>query len=219
MCIAKSQVEIIVIKDLAALQNLEIKQGQNLQIQFVSTQNILQPISLRITQLADSSLRLVFLVTNSIELDLDFVILGDHTKTSIYNLVDLNENSKVVLNQKIITSFDNNKVQHKTKCLLEQNSQANVDHAIKAHHSSSNLKLEQKIQTLILSPTAKVVMQPILQIESQDVQCRHGATQGLLDQTTLFYLQSRGLNLKVSKQLLTDVFKSEILDLMILNKL
>jgi SUF system FeS cluster assembly, SufBD len=210
---AEGQLEVVKITDLAAMLNLEIKQGQNLQVQFESTKCTLQPIVLKIVQHQNSILQLVLLITNSIELGLDLVIVGDQTSTSIHNLVDLNGTSNVRLNQKISTSFDNNHINHLTKCLLDGNSRASIRHLIKAIPTTQNLTLNQKIQTLSLSPTAKTQMQPIMQIESNDVQCKHGATQGFLDMQAIFYLQSRGLSMSISKQVLIDVFKSEILSL------
>lgn len=217
MSAVKSQVELMNITDLNTLHNLVIKQGQNLQIQFCTNQESLEPIIVKITQLEKSRFRLILIIKNSVEVDLDLFISGNQTETSIFNLVELDDDSTVRLNQKIMTSFDSNFVEHKTKCLLDNSSKASVTHIIQASLKTKNLRLEQKIQTLLLSPKSRIKMQPIMQIRSQDVQCKHGASQGLLDNQALFYLQTRGIDQKISKHVLKQVFKDEILDMIIKN--
>jgi hypothetical protein len=204
---------VLKIDDLATLQDMEIDEGQTIVIQFQTSQDVLEPIDLNITQHSNSIFQLICVFNHSVDLNLNFIISGNNTDSQIFNLVDLATDKKVILNQKIATSFTDNQVQHVTKCVLDQSSFAKIKHSTKAENSTKNLKLKQKIQTLILSPKAKVQMQPILQIESEDVQCKHGSTQGFLDVNAIFYLQSRGLSLESAKGLLIEVFKSEILGL------
>ena len=53
---------------------------------------------------------------------------------------------------------------------------------------------------------------PQLEIYADDVKCSHGSTTGQLDEDILFYLQSRGLNINLSKTLLLKGFSAEIFD-------
>jgi hypothetical protein len=205
--------EVLKIDDLSTLYNLEIQENQTFIVQFQSKIDVINPINLQIVQNKNSSFKLICAFKHSINLNLDIKILGDNTVLDIYNLVYLNNDKKVFLNQNISTSFTNNQVEHITKCILDQTSYASIKHIAKAKVTTKNLKLNQKIQTLILSPQAKTAMQPILQIESEDVNCKHGATQGFLDSNSLFYLQSRGLDLQTAKDLLIDVFKDEVIRL------
>jgi SUF system FeS cluster assembly, SufBD len=215
--VKSGEATILKIDNLATLRNLQIETNQNKVVYFYSAHDMLEPIALQITQSHNSSLRMVCVFNHSCELNVDLKIIGDNTISEIYNLVDLANDKKVTLNQNISTSFSHNKVIHVTKCVLDQNSLASVTHLAKAKCTTKNLKLNQKIQSLLLSPKARVKMQPILQIESGDVQCKHGSTQGFLDVNAIFYLQSRGLDLEVSKQILVEIFKSEILELMSLS--
>ena len=213
MDLTSGKVEFLEVDNLAALKSVVIKPDQNLYIQFESTQDSLEPIFLKITQSQDSSLTLVCIFKHSIQFNLDLNINGDNTVSKIFNLVDLVKDSKVELTQKITTEFESNHAEHATIIVLNNNSSASVSHIAKANSTTKNLKLKQKIQALLLSPKTRVQMKPILQIESQDVSCRHGSTQGLLDLNAIFYLQSRGLNFETCKQLLINVFKAEILDM------
>ncbi len=64
----------------------------------------------------------------------------------------------------------------------------------------------QKNANILLSSMARAYSTPNLEIEANDVRCTHGSTSGPLDQNSLFYLQSRGLNEKASRELLLQGF-------------
>lgn len=64
----------------------------------------------------------------------------------------------------------------------------------------------QQGKALILSPTAIVDFLPELAINTNDVKCSHGVTTTHLDDTTLFYLRSRGLPVADARQLATRGF-------------
>ncbi|MEA2069089.1 MAG: Fe-S cluster assembly protein SufD, partial [Verrucomicrobiota bacterium] len=65
---------------------------------------------------------------------------------------------------------------------------------------------------LLLSRGAKVNTLPQLEIYADDVKCTHGATIGELDETALYYLQTRGLDPVEGKAMLTFAFANEVLD-------
>ncbi len=51
---------------------------------------------------------------------------------------------------------------------------------------------------------------PQLEIHADDVKCSHGATIGQLDDNSIFYLKSRGLNDEAAKNLLQKAFIGEV---------
>ena len=53
---------------------------------------------------------------------------------------------------------------------------------------------------------------PSLLIYADDVKCGHGATAGHIDLDTVFYMQSRGLDLPTVSRILIHAFASEIID-------
>lgn len=71
---------------------------------------------------------------------------------------------------------------------------------------------EQQVASLLLSPKAEINAKPELEIYNDDVKCSHGATVGQLDETALFYLRSRGLDLLSAKSLLTRAFAHRALE-------
>lgn len=77
-------------------------------------------------------------------------------------------------------------------------------HAVKtdAHQSNRNL---------LLSRQAEVDTKPQLEIFADDVKCTHGATVGHLDDDSLFYLRSRGIDAESARSLLIYGFANDII--------
>jgi Fe-S cluster assembly protein SufD len=71
---------------------------------------------------------------------------------------------------------------------------------------------KQTNNNLLLSGNARADSQPQLEIYADDVKCTHGATLGPIDESALFYLQTRGIEAELARNLLTYGFGVEILD-------
>ena len=70
----------------------------------------------------------------------------------------------------------------------------------------------QSSRSLLLDENSKFLCKPELEIYADDVICSHGSTSGSLDQESLFYLLSRGVNKNKAKEMLVIAFISEALD-------
>jgi Fe-S cluster assembly protein SufD len=70
----------------------------------------------------------------------------------------------------------------------------------------------QTNKNLLLSEDASIDTKPQLEILNNDVKCSHGSTIGRLDENSLFYLRTRGLNQEAARGLLTYAFASEIVN-------
>lgn len=71
---------------------------------------------------------------------------------------------------------------------------------------------DQQNNNLLLSRDAEADTKPQLEIYADDVKCSHGATVGQLDETSLFYLQSRGIDTESARGLLTFAFANEVVE-------
>jgi Fe-S cluster assembly protein SufD len=67
-------------------------------------------------------------------------------------------------------------------------------------------------QSLLLDGDSQFLAKPELEIYADDVICSHGSTSGAIDETALFYLQSRGISKPVATDLLTLSFLAEAVD-------
>ena len=57
-----------------------------------------------------------------------------------------------------------------------------------------------------------VLSKPALFIYADDVICGHGATAGHMDDNSVFYMQSRGIDLLTARRMLIKAFASEIIE-------
>ena len=64
-------------------------------------------------------------------------------------------------------------------------------------------------QALLLDGDAQFLAKPELEIYADDVKCSHGSTSGEIDETALFYLQSRGIPLREAQALMVLAFLAE----------
>jgi Fe-S cluster assembly protein SufD len=67
----------------------------------------------------------------------------------------------------------------------------------------------QRSDSLLLSRMAKADARPELEIYADDVKCAHGATVGQIDENSLFYLRTRGLDETQARNVLTYAFAAE----------
>jgi len=67
-------------------------------------------------------------------------------------------------------------------------------------------------KTLLLSTEARADAKPQLEIDTDDVQCSHGAAMGQLDEDSLFYLRSRGISSANAEKMLAAGFVEKLLD-------
>ena len=64
----------------------------------------------------------------------------------------------------------------------------------------------------MLNENAEFDAKPELEIYADDVKCSHGSTSGSIDEDSLHYLMTRGLNRKDSMKLLIKGFLNDIIE-------
>ncbi len=67
-------------------------------------------------------------------------------------------------------------------------------------------------QALLLDDDSQFLAKPELEIYADDVKCSHGSTTGAIDETALFYLQSRGVPRTAAQSLLILAFLADTID-------
>jgi Fe-S cluster assembly protein SufD len=80
------------------------------------------------------------------------------------------------------------------------------------HPEAQKTDGKQTNNTLLLSEKAQIDTKPQLEIFADDVKCTHGATVGRLDEMSLFYMKSRGINARTARELLTYAFAADVLE-------
>jgi len=98
------------------------------------------------------------------------------------------------------------------KGVFDDNSKFIYQGLIKIEKSGQKSHAYQKNKNLILSPGVYVDSRPFLEILANDVFCTHGSTTGKINEESLFYLKSRGLNQSKAEKLYVSGFIQEITD-------
>jgi len=83
---------------------------------------------------------------------------------------------------------------------------------IHVYEDAQKTDAKQNSNSLLLSAEAEADTRPRLEIHADDVRCTHGATVGELDESSLFYLRSRGIPPVEARHMLVHAFAGEVLD-------
>lgn len=98
------------------------------------------------------------------------------------------------------------------KGILDDSSRGVFDGRIFVKEGAQKTDAVQTNRNLLLCDDAVSYAKPQLEIYADDVKCTHGATTGQLDEEMLFYLLSRGYDVKAAKAELTYAFAAELID-------
>ena len=93
-----------------------------------------------------------------------------------------------------------------TRVVLNDKAKAIYRGLIKINPNAINCEGYQKDDTILLSDDARADIVPNLEISNNDVKCSHGATISQVDEEKLFYMMSRGLDVKTAKKSIVEGF-------------
>jgi Fe-S cluster assembly protein SufD len=93
-----------------------------------------------------------------------------------------------------------------TRVVLNDKARAVYRGLVKINPNAINCEGYQKDDTILLSDDAKADVVPNLEISNNDVKCSHGATVSQIDEDKLFYMMTRGLDVKSAKKAIVEGF-------------
>jgi Fe-S cluster assembly protein SufD len=96
--------------------------------------------------------------------------------------------------------------------ILDDKSKGVFHGRIYVHPIAQKTDAKQTNKNLLLSDDATADTKPQLEIYADDVKCTHGATIGQLNDESIFYLRSRGLDTETAKRMLIHAFAGEIIE-------
>ena len=97
------------------------------------------------------------------------------------------------------------------KGILDGNGRAVFNGKIFVREGAQKTDAIQTNKNLLLSDKARVDTKPQLEIYADDVKCAHGAAVGQIDPEELFYLETRGIDPELGRNLLTYGFAEEVI--------
>ena len=94
------------------------------------------------------------------------------------------------------------------RTILAERSQGIFTGRIQVAKDAQHTDAVQQCASMVLSPEARAVARPQLEILADDVKCTHGSTVGSMDANSLFYLRSRGIPGDLARRILIHAFCS-----------
>ncbi|UOF94594.1 MAG: SufD family Fe-S cluster assembly protein [Bacteroides sp.] len=148
--------------------------------------------------------------TNMIELNnkflynkITFELLGDNCNNEINGLYIASIENTYINNYVNVNHLKPNSNSNQLyKGVLNNSSNTIFTGKIKVFKDAIKTKAYQSNSNIILGDNNHVYIKPILEIYADDVKCSHGATSSYLDESLLFYLNSRCIDNQKSIQLL-----------------
>jgi Fe-S cluster assembly protein SufD len=142
-------------------------------------------------------------------------------------IINLNGKKSFASVSGIQSLLDNNN--HEIKLIINHNEELTESSQFikSALHNSSTAAFQGKIfvdsqaqktdgyqlsRALLLSDKARFFSKPELEIYADDVKCSHGSSSGSIDDESIFYLRSRGINETDAKEMMIKGFLAEVID-------
>lgn len=95
--------------------------------------------------------------------------------------------------------------------ILDGESRGVFNGKVVVHPNAAGSDAHQACHHLLLSRQAEADVKPQLEIFTDDVRCTHGATVGQLNDESLFYLRSRGIDVELAHSMLVYGFANDII--------
>ena len=142
-----------------------------------------------------------------------FINLNGQNSQCYFNGISISETNNHIDSYIEINHKNQNTISNLNFKCIAKDSSKNILYAkaiIKKNSSFS--EAYQKNNNLMLSKKSTIHSNPQLEIYNNDVQCSHGSTTGELDDESIYYMMTRGINRTDAKNLLLKGFYEEIIN-------
>ena len=137
---------------------------------------------------------------------------GKYSSAFINGIFSLKDQNHHEIRSNINHLIDNTKSYQLIKSVLENESKSVYQGKIFVNSKAQKTDGYQLSKAILLSETSEFNAKPELEIYADDVKCSHGSASGSLNEDSIFYLMSRGLNYKEAKELLINGFLLDVVE-------
>ena len=193
------------LKKDAILKNYKIDKIQNNNIKY-SFNNINQD---------ENSVSETFILSagsDFLKNEINCNLIGKYSSAFVNGIFSLTDNQHHEIRTTINHLTENTKSYQLIKSVLGKDSKAVYQGKILVNSVAQKTDGYQLSKALLLNETSEFNAKPELEIYADDVKCSHGSASGSLDENSIFYLMSRGLSHKQSKELLINGFVLEVIE-------
>ena len=137
---------------------------------------------------------------------------GEYSSAFINGIINLNQSKHHEIKTNINHLAENTKSYQLIKSVLNDSSKGVYQGKIFVDSQAQKTDGYQLSKALLLNESTEFDAKPELEIYADDVKCSHGSASGSLDENSIFYLMSRGLNYQQSKELLINGFMLDVIE-------
>ena len=139
--------------------------------------------------------------------------LNDQYSSAFINgIINLKNDQHHEIKTNINHLSENTKSYQLIKSVLNNNSKGVYQGKIFVNSKAQKTNGYQLSKALLLNESTEFDAKPELEIYADDVKCSHGSASGNLDENSIFYLMSRGLNYQQSRKLLINGFLLDVIE-------
>ena len=193
------------LKENATLKNYKIDKIPNKNIRY-SYNNIEQD---------NNSLSETFILSsgsNFSKNEINCNLKGEYSSAFVNGIFSLNNEQHHEIRTIINHLVENTKSYQLIKSVLGKDSKSAYQGKIFVDSKAQKTDGYQLSKAILLDDTSEFNAKPELEIYADDVKCSHGSASGSLDENSIFYLMSRGLNYQQSKELLINGFLLDVIE-------
>jgi len=144
------------------------------------------------------------------KLDLEFNLKGENIECNIQAASFLRKGDHQEIKTRVNHLAPNCKSYQKVKNVIDLEAKGVYQGKIFVKDIAQKTDAYQLSKAILLDEKSEFDAKPELEIYADDVKCSHGSSSGNVEQDSIYYLMTRGLNRKESIQLLINGFLSEI---------
>ena len=189
----------------AILKNYKIDKIQNNNIKY-SFNNINQD---------ENSISETFILSagsNFLKNEINCNLNGKYSSAFVNGIFSLMDKRQHEIRTTVNHLTENTKSYQLIKSVLGKDSKAVYQGKIFVNSIAQKTDGYQLSKAILLDESSEFNAKPELEIYADDVKCSHGSASGSLDENSIFYLMSRGLNYQQSKELLINGFVLDVIE-------
>ncbi|MDC1032839.1 Fe-S cluster assembly protein SufD [Candidatus Pelagibacter sp.] len=193
------------LKQDAILKNYKIDKKENKNIKY-SFNNIEQDTN------SVSETFILSLGSSFFKNEINCNLNGKYSSAFINGIFSLNNDKHHEIRTTINHLTENTKSYQLIKSVLDDSSKAVYQGKIFVSSKAQKTDGYQLSKAILLNKDSEFNAKPELEIYADDVKCSHGSASGSLNEDSIFYLMSRGLNYQQSKELLINGFLLDVIE-------
>jgi Fe-S cluster assembly protein SufD len=144
--------------------------------------------------------------------NLEFYQEGEHITSNLNGITIIGAKQHVDNHTLVNHKFENCESHELYKGIYDDAATGVFNGKVIVNKEAQKTNAYQQNDNILIGDKASINAKPQLEIFADDVKCSHGCTIGQLDESALFYLQSRGIPKKEAKALMLFAFGNDVVE-------